>query len=64
MKGRYIVVSTGYGKNGKPYSRLCRVVTGVKENGLAYGFIDDKNPIYEDEIMVIGSFVEYETKRK
>jgi len=57
MQELYIVTSTGI-KDKKPYSTLARVVTGKKDNGDEYTFIDDKSTIREAQGMEFGDIVE------
>ena len=60
MLEQYIVTATGI-KDNKPYAILSRVVSGVKDNGDVYQFIDSKTS--QTEQIHIGTVIEYETKR-
>lgn len=62
MLEQYIVTATGI-KDNKPYAILGRVVSGVKDNGDVFQFIDSKTSQREEEQIHIGTVIEYETKR-
>lgn len=62
MIEKYIVTATGI-KDNKPYAILGHVVSGVKDNGDVFQFIDSKTSQREAEQIHIGTVVEYETKR-
>ena len=62
MLEQYILTATGI-KDNKPYAILSRVVSGVKDNGDVYQFIDSKTSQRETEQIHIGTVIEYETKR-
>lgn len=62
MTEKYIVTATGI-KDNKPYAILSRVVSGVKDNGDVYQFVDTKTSQREAEQIHIGTVIEYETKR-
>lgn len=62
MAEKYIVTSTGI-KDNTPYSILSRIVSGKKDNGDSYEFIDTKSSQRESELMKVGSIIEYEMTR-
>ena len=61
MIEKYVVTASGI-KGGTPYSILSRIVSGKKENGDVYSFID-KTSQRENEQLDIGMIVEYQTTR-
>lgn len=63
MAERYMVTGTGI-KDNVPYSILSRILSGVKDNGDVYEFIDSKSSTQrENEQMKLGTIIEYEMKR-
>lgn len=62
MTEKYIVTSTGV-KDNTPYSILSRIVSGIKENGDKYEFVDNKTSQRESEVIKLGTIVEYQTTR-
>lgn len=62
MVEKYAVTSTGI-KDGKPYSILSRIVSGTKDNGDKYEFLENKTTVREAEEMTLGTIIEYQTTR-
>lgn len=62
MTDKYIVTATGV-KDNTPYSILSRIVSGIKENGDKYEFVDNKTSQRESEVIKLGTIVEYQTTR-
>lgn len=62
MAEKYMVTASGI-KDNAPYSILSRVVSGVKDNGDVYEFIDNKTSQREAERIALGTIVEYQTTR-
>lgn len=63
MAERYMVTGTGI-KDNVPYSILSHILSGVKDNGDMYEFIDNKSSTQrESEQMKLGTIIEYEMKR-
>jgi hypothetical protein len=62
MQENYMSTSTGV-KNKKPYATLNCIVSGTKENGDRYSFLDDNRRVREEEEIAVGTIIQYETKR-
>jgi hypothetical protein len=59
---KYVVTRTGT-KNGKEYSCLLPIIQGDKENGDKYSFLDEKQALWEQEMIAVGTMLSYETTR-
>jgi hypothetical protein len=57
MTNIYLVIAKGFNKDGKPYSKLGKVVEYTKD-GKTMAFIDTKSPQYTDKVLEIGAKVQ------